>query len=334
MSRAYLGILDRADPLYEILLIQIASEIRDPVFHVSRLSHRNVFKYTEENSLISVVGKFFRLDDTKPDRVYRIKCEYDNLNKARQYGLDRFPNYVVRPISKDERIGLALIEEFISGKDLDHYLRKAIHEGTDESLRKVLSALASFFHVLHTRTKSDGNVCLDSVSAYFQKIIRKLTVQNVIPESDVEPYLKLMDRWLNGPLLQNGRGSIIHGDATPTNFIFAGKNNVVAIDLERMRYADAVFDIGMVCGEIKHAFLWRTGSLEASEPYIRHFLKSYARHFGDSRRVFRAITRRNPFYMALTELRIARNGYLDWPYKKILAHEALECLRWGLRLDD
>lgn len=334
MSQAYLGTLDHADPLYEILFIQIASEVRNPVFHVSRLSHRNVFKYTEENSLVSVVGKFFRLDDTKSDRVYRIKCEYDNLNKARQYGLDKFPNYVVKPISKEERIGLALIEEFISGKDLDHYLRKAIHEGNGESLKSVLSALASFFHVLHTRTKSNGSVCLDSVSAYFQKIIRKLTRQNVISESDVEPYLKLMDRWLNGPLLQDGKGSIVHGDATPTNFIFTDKNNVVAIDLERMRYADAVCDIGMVCGEIKHAFLWRTGCLEASEPYIRHFLKSYSRHFKESKKVFRTITRKNPFYMALTELRIARNGYLDWRYKMILAREAFECLRWGLELDD
>ena len=334
MSRAYLGTLDRADPLYEILLIQIASEVRDPVFHVSRLSHRNVFKYTEESSLVSVVGKFFRLDDTKPDRVYRIKCEYDNLNKARQYGLDKFPNYVVKPISKEERIGLALIEEFISGQDLDYYLRRSIHEKKNETLNSVLSALASFFHVLHTRTKSNGSVCLDSVSAYFQKIIRKLTRQNVISESDVEPYLKLMDRWLNGPLLQDGKGSIIHGDATPTNFIFADKSNVVAIDLERMRYADAVFDIGMVCGEMKHAFLWRTGSLESSEPYIRHFLKSYAKRFKDSKTVFRVITRKNPFYMALTELRIARNGYLDWQYKKMLAHEALECLRWGLKLHD
>ena len=128
MPQAYLGTLDHADPLYEILFFLIASEARDPVFHVSRLSHRNVFKYTEENTRVSFVGKFFRLNDSKRDRVNRIKSEYDNLNRARQYGLDKFPNYVVKPISRDETIGLALIEEFISGKDLNYYLLRSLYE--------------------------------------------------------------------------------------------------------------------------------------------------------------------------------------------------------------
>lgn len=62
------------------------------------------------------------------------------------------------------------------------------------------------------------------------------------------------------------------------------------------------------------------------------FFKSYASHFPDAQKAFKDITRRNPFYMAMTELRIARNNYLDWGYRKRLAHEAMECLRWGLKL--
>jgi hypothetical protein len=45
------------------------------------------------------------------------------------------------------------------------------------------------------------------------------------------------------------------------------------------------------------------------------------------------ITRRIQFCMAMTELRIAGNEYLDWDYRKRLAFEALECLSWGLRLE-
>jgi aminoglycoside phosphotransferase (APT) family kinase protein len=125
---------------------------------------------------------------------------------------------------------------------------------------------------------------------------------------------------------------IVHGDASPTNFIFTERGDVVAIDLERMKNGDMLFDAGMICGELKHAFMWRTGNPYEAEPFIRRFLKKYSSHFHDHRKVFREITLRNPFYMAMAELRIARNDYLHWNYRKWLAHEALKCLKWGLRL--
>ena len=64
--------------------------------------------------------------------------EYDNLEKIRSYGFDTLPNYVVRPLGREERIGLAVLEEFIQGRDLDHYLKKAIYEGDTFSLKKRL----------------------------------------------------------------------------------------------------------------------------------------------------------------------------------------------------
>ena len=176
------------------------------------------------------------------------------------------------------------------------------------------------------------NVELDSVNAYFQKILNKLCQQGIILPSDQKGYLKLMDKWLNKTLLQQAKNAIVHGDATPTNFIFTERGDVVAIDLERMKNADAMFDIGMVCGEIKHAFLWRTGNRYEAEPFIRHFFESYSSHFYDREKVFSEITMKNPFYMAMTELRIARNDYLDLHYRKRLADEALQCLKWGFKI--
>jgi aminoglycoside phosphotransferase (APT) family kinase protein len=291
-----------------------------------------VYKYTEEKSRIAIIGKFFRLNDIKQERVLRIKNEYDNLKKIRSYGFDTFPNYVVRPISREERIGLALIEEFIHGKDLDYYLKKAIYEGKYLSLKDRLSRLAVFLYALHKKTETGSSVDLDSVSAYFVKIIRKLYKQLVISDYEGKTYLKLMDKWLNRSSLREAKNVIVHGDATPTNFIFTEKGDVVAIDLERLKNCDLTLDIGMICGELKHAFMWRTGDPYAGEAFIRHFLKSYAGNFRDDKKAFTEITWRNPFYMAMTELRIARNDYLDWNYRKRLAFEAMECLKWGLKL--
>jgi hypothetical protein len=86
MNRSYLGTLDYSDPLYEILLSQVCPDVKGPVFHVNRISRHRVFKYTEEKSQVAVVGKFFRLDDIKQERVLRIKGEYDNLHTIRRYG--------------------------------------------------------------------------------------------------------------------------------------------------------------------------------------------------------------------------------------------------------
>jgi aminoglycoside phosphotransferase (APT) family kinase protein len=46
-----------------------------------------------------------------------------------------------------------------------------------------------------------------------------------------------------------------HGDATPANFLFGPGMDVAAIDLERMKRGDRMFDVGRVAGELLHAFM-------------------------------------------------------------------------------
>lgn len=330
MSEVYLGKLNYDDPLYEILFSQLNLPVKEPMFHVRRMSSKTVYKYTEEKTNVAIIGKFFNLNEEKEEKIRRIKGEFDNLIKIRCLGFDTYPFYVVRPFGKEEKIGLALTEEFIYGKDLDYFIKKAIYEGKGKLLKKKLSRLASFLYALHTKTQETKNIDPESLSAYFQKIINKLNKQQVL--GDKKSYIRLMDKWLSKDIIHTAKCSIVHGDATPTNFIFTNTDDIVAIDLERMKSCDPAYDIGMVCGELKHAFMWRMANPCSAEPYIRHFLKSYADHFKDKKEAFRSITYRNPFYMGMTELRIARNNYLDWNYRKWLVHEAMECLKWGLIL--
>ena len=333
MNDTYLGILDCHDPLYEVLLTKVCPHVRDPQFHVNRMPSSGVYKYTEEKSRTAIIGKFFRLDDTQYDRVTRIKGEYDNLHILREYGFSTAPNYVVRPITRELSIGLALVAEFIRGRDLDYYIQSAIYRGDCSALKDRLSILAAFLYTLHSRTRTGNDMDPDHLRAYFEKVLGKLYVQKVVSKAERVEYMRVMEIWLSRSRFRKIRNVIIHGDATPTNFIFTEHGDVAAIDLERMKISDMVYDIGMVCGELKHAFLCRTGNPDGSEMYIRHFIKKYAGHDKNRERAFVKITRRTPFYMAMTELRIARNEYLDWDYRKRLAFEALECLRWGLRLE-
>jgi hypothetical protein len=102
---------------------------------------------------------------------------------------------------------------------------------------------------------------------------------------------------------------------------------VIAIDLERMKRADRVFDVGRIAGELQHFYLQATGDKFGAEPFIGHFLWEYACHFPDRERAFRSITSRVPFQMGLTLLRIARNDWIDAPHRQRLIQQAKVILR-------
>ena len=103
----------------------------------------------------------------------------------------------------------------------------------------------------------------------------------------------------------------LHGDATPANFLFGHGMDVAAIDLERMKRGDRMFDVGRVAGELQHAFMTCRRRRHRAEPFIGHFLWEYSCHFPDRERTFESVTARAPYYMALNLLRIARNDYID-----------------------
>ncbi len=50
MNTLYLGKLEYADPLYEILSSQVCPAVKDPIFHVNSISNRSVYKYREEKA--------------------------------------------------------------------------------------------------------------------------------------------------------------------------------------------------------------------------------------------------------------------------------------------
>jgi hypothetical protein len=86
-----------------------------------------------------------------------------------------------------------------------------------------------------------------------------------------------------------------------------------------------------VAGELKHAWGWRTSDLSGSEGATRHFFRMYLTATGlDSASTHRLLSL-NPFYMALAELRIARNLYLTRDYRRELVAEARRCLAHGRR---
>jgi aminoglycoside phosphotransferase (APT) family kinase protein len=220
-----------------------------------------------------------------------------------------------------------LVEEYCSGQSLSNVITDAILSQQPDRLYGKLTALAYFLATFHNRTANGYGVNFHEDCAYLDRLVHKLAEKQFISWDEVHEFSWLRDRWREQPRMWEDQQVLVHGDATPSNFLFGHGLSVVAIDLERMKRADRVFDIGRITGELQHFFLQITDNKYAAEPFIGHFLWEYACHFPDRDSAFRSICGRVPFQMGLTLLRIASNSWIDHDYRRRLIEEAKITLR-------
>lgn len=332
LSKVYVGHLAAHDPLHpylrERILPQIGIVRRETDFRVFTMQGSEVYLYEEKHSQTRLVGKFFvngkRHGAAATERMWQ---EFDNLQLVRGFGLAGYPHHVVRPLGANGAINSILVEEYCGGISLSVIIDAAIHDQRSSQLLAKLTALAYFLATLHNRTANDHNVDFSQDCAYLDRLVGKLRQKQMIGASDADELSWLRDRWREQPRMWEDRQVLVHGDATPSNFLFGDGLTVMAIDLERMKTADRVFDVGRIAGELQHFFLRATGDKFAAEPFIGHFLWEYACHFPDRHRAFRSITSRVPFQIGLTLLRIARNNWVSGAHGRRLIQEAKIILR-------
>lgn len=334
MTGTYLGRLSEQDPLHGYLQHDIQPQITGSAgkskYRVFGLNGSNdVYLYEDRDTGTKVIGKFF-LSSRKKDvvkAVSRLTREFDNLCMMRDYGLADYQHHVVRPLGRHYSMNALLVTEYCEGQLLSEVILKAIQNGDHDKLYRKLTALAYFLSVFHNRTAIGVGVEFHEDCDYMDRLIRKLREIRAIGDNEVGELTWLRDQWRNQPRMWQDQKVIVHGDATPENFMFGDGLAVVAFDLERTRRADRVFDIGRIAGELKHFFMRATGQRNAADPFIGHFLWEYACHFPDRDSAFQSITGRTPFYMGITLLRIARNSWIEAGYRYRLICEAIECLR-------
>ncbi|MEO8957095.1 MAG: aminoglycoside phosphotransferase family protein [Ktedonobacteraceae bacterium] len=336
MSKQYVGHLPVHDPLHHYLqydiLPQIGVDHYRAKFRVFRMGGSNeVYLYEEKHSNVQLVGKFFAGNGQGgfhlPERDQRMEQEFHNLHLMRGYGLVGYPHYVVRPLGYNGWLNSLLVEEYCGGQSLSDVITDAIHARQQDRLYGKLTSLAYFLATFHNRTANGVGVNFHEDCAYLDRLVRKLSNRQFISWDEVQEFSWLRDRWREQPRMWEDQQVMVHGDATPSNFLFGQGLSVIGIDLERMKRADRVFDIGRITGELQHFFLQRTGNKYAAEPFIGHFLWEYACHFPNRDSAFRSISGRMPFQMGLTLLRIARNSWVSSDYRRRLIEEAKIILR-------
>jgi len=331
MTETYMGRLWHEDPLHGYLQHHIAPQagfsLPNAEFRVFGFSDsRDVYLYEETHCGFRAVGKFFKSWNMEHARQ-KGETEFRNLLFLRDTGFSSFPHYVVRPYGFNPATDNLLMTEYLRGETLSRILSDAIHaEGRNRLFRK-LTALAHFLAQMHNRTAGEWTVNFDQSCQYMEQLLNSLCRRWGLGTGEAEDFRFLCASWRSQRCMWEDRNVLVHGDATPSNFLFGSGPDVMMIDLERMKWADRVFDLGRLCGELKHFFFRTTGNPLGAENFIGHFLWEYCCHFPDRHRAFAAITRRVPFYMGITLLRIARNSWIDHAYRRRLVHEAKQILR-------
>ncbi|WP_428569103.1 MAG: aminoglycoside phosphotransferase family protein [Solidesulfovibrio sp. DCME] len=335
--RQYIGHLSVDDPLHgwlrDAVLPQLAQAAREPRFRVFRIAAAtDVYLYEDKWSGAGLVGKFYArargLNGSNAPQSAR--HEYDALAYLRRLGFDASPDYVARPLGVKEDLGDLLVTELVAGEPLDALIDTALRDGRFERLYRKLGGLARFLARLHNRLAGPERVDFTPTQAYFDRVLAYLAANGAVSARRADRLSALGHAYAGEPAYWQDVRVLVHGDATPSNFLFGRAQDVFVIDLERIHRDDRVYDVGRLCGELKHCFLRATGDPGRAEPFIGHFLWEYAGHFPDRGPTFAALTSRLPFYLGLTLLRIARNAWLDEAYRKRLVHEAGKILSGGL----
>jgi aminoglycoside phosphotransferase (APT) family kinase protein len=329
MSTEYLGILPPSDPLYTCLVDNLShngnGKAHPPFYRVYRLNASNeVYLYEDIVSGYRIVGKFF---GPPAGPFHHAPQEFHNMCLLRGFGFTSYPHYIARPIAYNTWLNDLLLQEYCHGYSLGSIIEDALARGNFDSLYHALSALAYFLATLHNRTATDARVDVWKDYRYLEDLLGSLHGKSLLSYDEAREIAWYGEQWSsNYPLWQDIQ-VLVHGDATPGNFLFSDGFMVTAIDLERVQYRDRIYDVGRIAGELKHYFMRAYGDGGQAEAFIHSFLRDYSAHFPDRVSAFDSITKRLPFYMGLTLLRIARNSWLERGYRMRLIEEARNMLR-------
>jgi aminoglycoside phosphotransferase (APT) family kinase protein len=318
--------------LHEYVRNAILPQLAPPPYgeiEIERLCRQKpVYLFTERRQNAMAVGKLFEKRLIPTEKAWMLaETEYSNLRTLRDaFGMDSGAYQVVAPLGKKQELCALLVTEKASGNTLDYYIAKAVYQQESQRLLDKLGYLARFFAKLHRNSETTRQINPDLSQCYLEGLLECLS-ETTMTSVDVRTVEECALQWWGNGSSTTDTEVMVHGDATPTNFLFHHQD-VVGVDLERMTCSDRCWDLGFVAAELKHHFMWRSGNGWAAEPFIGHFLSEYAEDYGNSQ-FFHDTTRRLPFFMALGLLRIARNSWLGEQYRKDLVTEALRCLKYA-----
>ena len=277
-----------------------------------------------------MVGKFYSAYPAATPADPGLVQEYHHYLRAAALGLTDDPARIPRLLGRRPDLRLGLLLEAVPGPDLDRLVRRGRLDRTrwPTSFGAWKAWLNSW--PFFTPAPAGGRGVGPEALSYLDKLWCNCTRQGLLTGEDEADLDSRRAAWEVRLAQFPDRQVLVHGDATPTNFLFP-EGRAVALDLERLRPATAS---GTSPGWPANSNTPGPGA-PARRPRPKQPSATFSGPIwgpqpdpGPGRTPFLL----NPFYMALAELRIARNAYLAWDYRRWLVAEATRCLTYGRRL--
>ena len=209
-----------------------------------------------------------------------------------------------------------LVLEYVDGLTLDDLI--AIRRDRPGSLGPALDAAAGLLASLHANGARAGDgvvggtglptrVALAEARGFVDDLARSSVIAG---EATIAGGLRrALDGWSRRGSLTDFDATLIHGDATTTNFVFPAATEVVAIDWERLALGDPADDLGRLAAEVAAGIRSHGGPAAEAEAAVERILAGYGAALGPGR-IDEPFAERFRFHRASSTLRIARNGWL------------------------
>jgi aminoglycoside phosphotransferase (APT) family kinase protein len=323
-----MGQLPSSDPLHALIASTLALSpgARLDVFALNGPDGA-VYLYVDAESGQRTVGKFYGrkwIHDSRtgePElRGLLLRREFDNLAFVRSLGFTAAPFVVPKPLAMSDDVDWVLLEEYAGGVNLHHCIWDAVVNGNTAPLDCSVVAAARFLRKLHDAASAGPVLPRRNPHQYLHKLLAQLRGWGILGEEEMRRLHGIGVEWATRSGLTEAPVTLIHGDATPEHLLWdEDPQRLGIIDFESLRLGDAAEDLGYLAAEIKHLFWSYTGDPWASEEFIRRL---YAAYDGGGS----SLTDRGRFFMGCAELRIARNVWLAFDYRRQLIAEAERCL--------
>ena len=315
--------LPAADPLTAYLAVHLWEGTGSPAgWEAARLSAA-AHIYREVGTGWTVVAKFYAAKTSK-DAVHHAQRELVVTEQARAAGLEG------GPLRAQRALGLwrgVLLLEYVDGLTLEDTI--AVRRHRPGELLPAVERAAALLAPLHTggAHPTEPPDFMPAVKGAHKRV-SQLARWGVLQDHATicAGLRRLIDRWGARPVMRAYSPTLIHGDATTTNFVFPWEGGCVAIDWERLKVADPAGDVGRLAAEAAHSIRRQGGNGDEAEALVEHLLTAYcgARRLDAAQDA--ALRERAVFFRATSTLRIARNGWLSRLERTALVAEALALL--------
>ena len=271
-----------------------------------------------------ILKSFFDHGVSTSRLLRRLDKEYGRLKYLARLQAGGRRTRCVKPVCRDRK-ALFIVEEEVKGRNLGHFAKEAMRKDGSRLYDK-LDLLTGFLFDMHSKTASGERIDAGVLYSELARHAIQSLKAGSVSRHKFRKVLGLARRWCHSYGIRHAYRSMVHGDATVSNFLFRG-NRMFAIDLERSMYVDPVYDLGMIAGELFNEALTHADNPYRADPYIGHMYWAYSGHCGDQRTTFCQLTSRNPLYMANSLLRMSRNEFFSPDHRQKLAEYALKCLQ-------